>query len=151
MKKSIIVLQSVLLLGLMACQAPTTPDPQTTAPATETSASTDTIASTSNSVTVDTTVGVDANGEGSTTPPASTGDANSQLTVEANGQTYTRGQLKSYYECAASKDSAFKGPAAQIMTDIEAADAGNPAAASIYVRAATNVALYQAQISGCSI
>jgi hypothetical protein len=151
MKKSMIVLQSALLFGLMACQAPTTPEPQTTAPATETSESTGTPASTSTSVTVDTSVDVGANAGSSTTPPASTADANSQLTVEANGQTYTRGQLKSYYGCAASKDSAFKGPAALIKTDIEAADAGNPAAEAIYVRAATNLALYQSQISGCSL
>lgn len=151
MKKSIIALQATLLFGLMACQAPTSPDPQTTPPATETSASTEVSSETSTEVSTSTSVEVETPGEISASLPASTEDVNSQLTVEANGQTYTRGQLRSYYECAAAKESALKGAAALILADIEAADAGNPAASAIYVRAATNVALYQGQISGCSL
>jgi len=140
MKKTIILAQSILVFALFACQTPSTPTPDAS-PSAEASPSP--TASASSGINVDANVGVNT-GTGSTS-----GDANSALTVEANGMTYTRGQLKAYYECGANGDSPFKGVAAQMVTDIKAADSGNPAAEAIYVRAATNVANYN--LPGCSI
>lgn len=141
MKKTIILAQSILVLALFSCQAPGTPTP-------ETSPSPEASAATSSGVSLDANVDINT-GISTGTDTEVSGDANSALTVEVEGQTYTRGQLKTYYVCAANGNSALKSAAALMVTDIEAADSGNPAAASIYVRAATNVPNYK--LTGCSL
>lgn len=133
--------QGLLLCTLVACQAPTSPSgDNTTETNTEASSTPDNTAG----VNVDANVGVNVGENTSST------DANSSMTVEANGNTYTRGQLKAFYECGAAGSSPLKGSAAQMLTDIKAADEGNPAAAAIYVRAATNVPNF-VNLTGCEI
>lgn len=134
MKKIVLFTQGILLCALLACQAPGAPSTDTK-PDTSASSSPNPSASSS----------PDASSDSGT----ASGDANSSLKVEVDGKTYTRGQLKAFYECGASKESALKAASAQILTDIKAADAGNPAADAIYIRAANLAPNYK--LTGCTI
>lgn len=126
-----VLLSSAVVASLSACATPTTPAEGSDNNSNGTS-------DTASGINLDAGLNLGA-GAGST----ASGNANSSLTIDASGKTYTYGQIKSYYQCVATKSSnaAFKSTASAQVGKLDTADkSSDKDAKAAYTSAALGIA-----------